>query len=785
MNVNDYLKNIIINDGKAFKEGDVISTELWNQIINSFVDKINGFNDVLKVFDKNITDSVDAVNESAERVDWLYETVNKHLEEWSEWSENYRPKFEDLDNLAAELDSVKAMYASIKKSFVHYGEEAPTNPDVLLWVAPTEEPYDDSSGAGGGNGVGKATDGGGEIFNDYKNNAAMGKFTRVAGEQNVAMADHADVSGLANEGFGLRSFVRNYGNTAAGADSTAGGHGNIAGGWAADAGGLRTKALGPQAFTRGHKTLVEETSFYGVADGWETRVIETTGKAQGIRTLAQGKYGAFAHGGYGGAYDWQTESGGYGCLAAGDCSLATGHESMTKAAECNAQGVSTIAGLSGWGVTRIIKLSDTQVKVFPHAAKPADDNALAEAIKPGTYTLDGTDASRKFYTLEDADGAGKAFGKNSVADPWFYCAGYGCGVFKERVVLYVNNEVYVPDAVQVNLDNELALTLTFNNGIPFYEAFSTYKSDVGTVYYTDVAHYTTDVDHKYNHKHNLLSDATVVTSAVKDGSTVATLEHAARLELLTDGTTLSRNQLQLPNAWNSAYNFGNANKNTYIQLTFALKDTTSNIHSFLIAHDDYRSEAAPNTCQWYELFASDKEEDLYTKPVFEYKNTNKKMVEQRVVFPTKGQESYCPVGLTNVKYFGIRFYYLVNGCLALPSELALYNQFSASDAWLGNFDNCGYPLEACHGANTRGYETQAYAKGANANGIGTIALYKAQTSIGMYNNPRPDALLSVGNGTSDENRHNAFEVLIDGSIRVNEEVTITPAKLQALLALLS
>lgn len=57
----------------------------------------------------------------------------------------------------------------------------------------------------------------------------------------------------------------------------------------------------------------------------------------------------------------------------------------------------------------------------------------------------------------------------------------------------------------------------------------------------------------------------------------------------------------------------------------------------------------------------------------------------------------------------------------------------------------------------------------HAGGLGTKATAEAQTVFGKYNKENSSALLIIGNGTADNARHNALEVLTDGSIRVNEQ----------------
>ena len=69
-------------------------------------------------------------------------------------------------------------------------------------------------------------------------------------------------------------------------------------------------------------------------------------------------------------------------------------------------------------------------------------------------------------------------------------------------------------------------------------------------------------------------------------------------------------------------------------------------------------------------------------------------------------------------------------------------------------------------AHAEGGETVASGRMSHAGGYKTIASAEAQTAIGKFNAEDKDALLIVGNGTSDTNRKNAFMVNKDGSAEV-------------------
>ena len=72
---------------------------------------------------------------------------------------------------------------------------------------------------------------------------------------------------------------------------------------------------------------------------------------------------------------------------------------------------------------------------------------------------------------------------------------------------------------------------------------------------------------------------------------------------------------------------------------------------------------------------------------------------------------------------------------------------------------------------------------ATAEGLGTKTGRQAQFNVGMYNKGRGTTLFEVGNGASNSERSNAFEVFDDGSVAIGG-ITLTPEKLTRLLALI-
>ena len=85
-------------------------------------------------------------------------------------------------------------------------------------------------------------------------------------------------------------------------------------------------------------------------------------------------------------------------------------------------------------------------------------------------------------------------------------------------------------------------------------------------------------------------------------------------------------------------------------------------------------------------------------------------------------------------------------------------------------DGFSIPLRTGSGENSvEQIGCEATAKNAVALGKGTKATADGQTAGGEFNKENPDAHFVVGNGTSDTDRSNAFEVLKDGSVVISND----------------
>lgn len=71
------------------------------------------------------------------------------------------------------------------------------------------------------------------------------------------------------------------------------------------------------------------------------------------------------------------------------------------------------------------------------------------------------------------------------------------------------------------------------------------------------------------------------------------------------------------------------------------------------------------------------------------------------------------------------------------------------------------------GSTAMGFETVASGMGSVSLGIGTISSGDYSTVVGKYNNKNNNTIFTVGNGTTDTMRSDAFRVYFDGKIEGN------------------
>lgn len=73
-------------------------------------------------------------------------------------------------------------------------------------------------------------------------------------------------------------------------------------------------------------------------------------------------------------------------------------------------------------------------------------------------------------------------------------------------------------------------------------------------------------------------------------------------------------------------------------------------------------------------------------------------------------------------------------------------------------------------SHAEGYDTTASGNGSHAGGTGTKALHFNEVAYGSYNKSNDDTLFSIGDGTANNKRHNAFEITTSGGMLHDKDI---------------
>ena len=76
-------------------------------------------------------------------------------------------------------------------------------------------------------------------------------------------------------------------------------------------------------------------------------------------------------------------------------------------------------------------------------------------------------------------------------------------------------------------------------------------------------------------------------------------------------------------------------------------------------------------------------------------------------------------------------------------------------------------------SHAEGYKAAAGGLASHAGGTGTKALHDNEVAYGKYNESKDDTLFSVGDGTADDARHNAFEITTSGGKLHDKDIATT------------
>ena len=203
--------------------------------------------------------------------------------------------------------------------------------------------------------------GGGEVFNDYDNNTAVGNNSHAEGAKTNAKGNNSHAEGNGGIATGTNSHVEGSGTNAQGSNSHAEGQETAAVGVNSHAEGQETAAVGVNSHAEGYKTHANKNNSHAEgritvadgaashAEGGETQASGDYSHAEGQKTVASGSnshtegYNTKAINSNSHAEGYQSVASGDNSHAEGQLTNASGLNSHTEGQETEAVGVNSHA----------------------------------------------------------------------------------------------------------------------------------------------------------------------------------------------------------------------------------------------------------------------------------------------------------------------------------------------------------------------------------------------------------------------------------------------------------
>ena len=182
--------------------------------------------------------------------------------------------------------------------------------------------------------------GGGEVFNDYDNNTAVGVNSHAEGQGTTAVGNNSHAEGAKTNAKGDNSHAEGNGGTATGTNSHAEGDRTNAEGANSHAEGQLTNASGVNSHAEGQET--EAVGVNSHAEGFQTHANKIDSHAEGRITVANGD-ASHAEGDETQAAGKWSHAEGYMSLAEGIASHAEGQYTTASGDYSHAEGTSTRA----------------------------------------------------------------------------------------------------------------------------------------------------------------------------------------------------------------------------------------------------------------------------------------------------------------------------------------------------------------------------------------------------------------------------------------------------------
>ena len=175
--------------------------------------------------------------------------------------------------------------------------------------------------------------GGGEVFNDYNNNTAVGVNSHAEGQKTKAAGNNSHAEGSQTESAGNNSHAEGYQTHANKDNSHSEGRITVADGVASHAEGSETQAAGDYSHAEGQKTVASGLNSH--TEGYNTKATKSNSHAEGQETKA---VGSSSH-----AEGQLTNASGVNSHAEGQETEAVGSSSHAEGLLTNASGINSHA----------------------------------------------------------------------------------------------------------------------------------------------------------------------------------------------------------------------------------------------------------------------------------------------------------------------------------------------------------------------------------------------------------------------------------------------------------
>ena len=232
--------------------------------------------------------------------------------------------------------------------------------------------------------------GGGEVFNDYDNNTAVGNNSHAEGAKTNAKGDNSHAEGKGGTATGTNSHVEGFETNAEGANSHAEGLLTNASGENSHAEGQETETVGVNSHAEGYKTHATVNSH---AEGQETESVGINSHAEGQGTKAVGNN---SH-----AEGLQTKAVGNNSHAEGQLNNASGENSHAEGQETESVGVNSHAEGYKTHANKQNSHAEGRVTVADGVASHAEGN---ETQASGDYSHAEGTSTRALYINAHAEG---------------------------------------------------------------------------------------------------------------------------------------------------------------------------------------------------------------------------------------------------------------------------------------------------------------------------------------------------------------------------------------------